>query len=265
MAEWDEQKEAGTLKNDIQNIIDALNTHHRNVNISRVTGSSVAIATGLPAAACAIAAPFTLGVTLIPAIVLGIIAAVGGGVSVGATVAGYFIKRQKVKEVQEKWDIFRQTFIANHEDIAEVRDLLLSLSQNVIANHEDIAEVRDLLLKLNPRTSGAAITPKDALKGAAEFVRTSGGISSAVVRGTLRSTAAGVRITAPLLAAASVVALPLDIVDLVTASLALHRGEQSTATESLTHIFSCNPVAKSSTSETKQEEEALELTANSRV
>ncbi|PVD20126.1 hypothetical protein C0Q70_20620 [Pomacea canaliculata] len=244
MAEWDEQKEAGTLKNDIQNIIDALNTHHRNVNISRVTGSSVAIATGVPAAACAIAAPFTLGVTLIPAIVLGIIAAVGGGVSVGATVAGYFIKRQKVKEVQEKWDTFRQ---------------------NVIANHKDIAEVRDLLLKLNPRTSGAAITPKDALQGAAEFVRTSGGISSAVVRGALKSTAAGVRITAPLLAAASVVALPLDIVDLVTASLALHRGEQSTATESLTHIFSCNPVAKSSTSETKQEEEALELTANSRV
>lgn len=46
MAECNEQTEAGTLKNDIQNIIDALNTHHRNVNISRVTGSSVAIATG---------------------------------------------------------------------------------------------------------------------------------------------------------------------------------------------------------------------------
>ncbi|PVD20128.1 hypothetical protein C0Q70_20622 [Pomacea canaliculata] len=235
MAAWDELKEAGTLKNDIQNIIDALNTHHRNVNISRVTGSSVAVATGLPAAACAIAAPFTAGLTLIPAIVLGIIAAVGGGVSVGATVAEYFIKKQTVKEVQEKWETFRQHFIENHEEVADARDLLLSL---------------------NPRTSGAAITPKDALQGAAEFVRTSGGISSAVVRGALRSTAAGVRITAPLLAAASVVALPVDIVDLVTASLALHEGEQSTASESLMHIFSFNPVARSSTSERRQQEEA---------
>lgn len=168
----------------------------------------------MPAAACAIAAPFTLGVTLIPAIVLGIIAAVGGGVSVGATVTEYFMKKQKVKEVQEKWEIFYHNFFAN----------------------EDFEDARGHHRNSNPRTSDFATIDKDAVKGAAEFVRTSGRISSAVVCGTLRSTAAGVRITAPLLAAASVVALPLDIVDLVTASLALHRGEQSTATESLMHI-----------------------------
>lgn len=44
--DWDEKIEARWLKKKIEKIIKALNIHHKNVNISRVTGSSVAIATG---------------------------------------------------------------------------------------------------------------------------------------------------------------------------------------------------------------------------
>ncbi|PVD20140.1 hypothetical protein C0Q70_20634 [Pomacea canaliculata] len=223
MAEWDERADALALKKEIEAIRDDLNKHHRNVNISRATGSSVAIATGVPAAACAIAAPFTFGVTLIPAIVLGIIAAVGGGVSIGASVAEMFIKRHNVKEVQARWETFRQKFFATHEE-------------------EIAAAEKDNLQNLNAQTSGTSITTDDqsirtAVQGAGEVVRTAGGISSAVVRGVLRTTSAGIRVTAPLLSVVSAVAIPLDIYDLVTSALRLRRGAPSTASKSLTQII----------------------------
>lgn len=46
LSDWDEQFEARWLKRSIEEIIAALDKHRKNVNISRVTGSSVAIATG---------------------------------------------------------------------------------------------------------------------------------------------------------------------------------------------------------------------------
>ncbi|PVD20139.1 hypothetical protein C0Q70_20633 [Pomacea canaliculata] len=218
MTDWNERAEALALKKEIQAIRDDLNRHHRNVNVSRVTGSTVAIATGVPAAACAIAAPFTLGVTLILAIVLGIIAAVGGGVSVGAAVAEIFIRRHNVKEVQARWETFREKFLARHEELG------------------------DIVQNLNAQTSGTSITTDDqsiktAVHGAGEAVRTAGGISSAVVRGVLRTTSSGIRVTAPLLSVVSAIAIPLDIYDLVTSALRLRRGAPSIVSESLAQII----------------------------
>ncbi|PVD20127.1 hypothetical protein C0Q70_20621 [Pomacea canaliculata] len=216
MAEWDERDEALALKKEIEAIRDDLNRHHTNVNISRATGNSVAIATGVPAAACAIAAPFTFGVTLIPAIVLGIIAAVGGGVSIGASVAEIFIKRHNVKEVQARWETFREMFLARHKEITELADFLQNLNSHTTSNTVDNQYIRT------------------GLQGVGETVQTARGISSAIIWEFVRATPTGIRFTAPLVSA---VAIPMDIYDLVTSALRLHRGSPSAATESLTQII----------------------------
>ncbi|XP_025077487.1 uncharacterized protein LOC112554100 [Pomacea canaliculata] len=203
---WDEKIEARWLKKQIEEIIKALNIHHKNVNISRVTGSSVAIATGGTAAGLAIAAPFTLGVTLIAAIVLGIVSGVSGAVSVGASVTGHFIKKHNVKEVQKKWEKFRLKFLERH-------------------NVKDITD-------MNARESGDAVEGVGAVGGVA---RTAGGVTSAIVRG-VKAAGTAAKVASPILTAVSFVALPLDFIDLISAAHSLDKAKPSPASKSLQDI-----------------------------
>ncbi|XP_025078392.1 uncharacterized protein LOC112554668 [Pomacea canaliculata] len=203
---WDEKREAYILKNSIQEIIEDLNKHHKNVNISRVAGSSVAIATGGTAAGLAIAAPFTLGVTLIPAIVLGIVSGVSGAVSVGASVTGHFIKKHNVKEVQRKWEEFRLKFLERH-------------------NVKDITD-------MNARESGDAV---EGVGAVGVVARSAGGVAGGILRG-VKAAGAAARAASPILIAAGFVALPLDLIDLVSAAHSLDKDTPSPASKSLQDI-----------------------------
>ncbi|XP_025076776.1 uncharacterized protein LOC112553635 [Pomacea canaliculata] len=224
LSDWDEQFEAKWLKRSIEEIIAALDKHRKNVNISRVTGSSVAIATGGTAAGLAIAAPFTLGVTLIPAIVLGIIASVGAGVSVGASVTEYFLRKHNVKEVQTKWDEFRREYIVRH-----------NLDEEQLLNESENESTQGNLGScVNTTVRGAATGNLNSFVNTT--VRGAGTIASAAVRGA-KSAATAVRVVSPLLATVSILALPLDLADLITAAHSLHRGERSPASESLERII----------------------------
>ncbi|PVD20122.1 hypothetical protein C0Q70_20616 [Pomacea canaliculata] len=187
-------------------IIEDLNKHHKNVNISRVAGSSVAIATGGTAAGLAIAAPFTLGVTLIPAIVLGIVSGVSGAVSVGASVTGHFIKKHNVKEVQRKWEEFRLKFLERH-------------------NVKDITD-------MNARESGDAV---EGVGAVGVVARSAGGVAGGILRG-VKAAGAAARAASPILIAAGFVALPLDLIDLVSAAHSLDKDTPSPASKSLQDI-----------------------------
>lgn len=146
--------------------------------------------------------------TLIPAIVLGIIASVGAGVSVGASVTEYFLRKHNVKEIQTKWDEFRRKYLLRHN---------LDEAQLINASENESAQGK-LGSGVNTTVRGAAT------------------IASAAVRGA-KPAAQAVRVVSPLLATVSILALPLDLADLITAALSLHRGERSPASESLERII----------------------------
>ena len=86
----------------IQMTIENLRVHHRNVNISRITGSTASIAGSAMAIVGFILTPFTLGVSLglsIPGIAL---AVAGGGTAAGASIADVVLQHTNVTEAQKQ-------------------------------------------------------------------------------------------------------------------------------------------------------------------
>ena len=87
---------------EIQEIIRKLKLHNRNVNISRITGSTVSVVGSAMAIAGFALAPVTFG-TSIGLSVSGIALAVaGGGTAAGASFTDMAIEKSNVKRVQEQ-------------------------------------------------------------------------------------------------------------------------------------------------------------------
>jgi hypothetical protein len=85
----------------IKSIIEVLKVHHRNVNISRITGSSASIVGSAMAIIGFGLAPVTLGAS-IGLTVPGIALVVAGGTTVaGASIADAIIQKTNVKQAQE--------------------------------------------------------------------------------------------------------------------------------------------------------------------
>ena len=54
-----------------------------------------------------IAAPFTLGATLVPAIVFGVLAMMGGLTSSGAVLTGMALEKLQLRKLQSRWEAFQ--------------------------------------------------------------------------------------------------------------------------------------------------------------
>ena len=79
-----------------------LKVHHRNVNISRITGSTVSIVCSAMAIAGFAIAPITVGASVglsVPGIAL---AVAGGGTAAGASIADTVIEKSNVRQAQEQ-------------------------------------------------------------------------------------------------------------------------------------------------------------------
>lgn len=91
-----------------------LDRHHKNVNIARIAGGSVATIGGGMAIGAGIAIPFTFGISIIFAIVGGVIAAAGGVTAGGAGIFKYIIDKKALREAEKKWILFCNMFVTIH-------------------------------------------------------------------------------------------------------------------------------------------------------
>ncbi|KAK7088586.1 apolipoprotein L4-like [Littorina saxatilis] len=106
-------KMSRSLKEDFLWIADDLDKHYSNVNIAKVSGGVAGVIGSGLAIGGAIAAPFTLGVSLILTGIGTGVGIAGASTSGGALVVRYFIEKKKLKEIDAKWKKF-QDFLGEH-------------------------------------------------------------------------------------------------------------------------------------------------------
>ena len=224
--------------------------HHKNVNISTVTGESMATLGGILSVAGLIAAPFTFGAGIVVFLVGAGIGGAGGLVMSGSKVAEIILEKSGVKDVQaaikedhEACKELQQKLDLMEDFIFQLVQFLNPLHDNAMLLRElegsgfkflrdrffadDIAKSTEERVDIGARffravTSGATIS--------ASVVSAAGAVArSAAVAGAHAASIASVLVSAAL--------IPLDITLLVKSSLELHRGSTSKAVEDIRGIL----------------------------
>ena len=234
----------------LEELATKLHEHHRNVNISTITGASMGTIGGILSVAGLIAAPFTFGAGIVVSIVGAAIGGAGGLVMSGSKVAEIILEKLGLKEVQEAIEDDCKACNKLQEQLDSLENVISSLAELVKQLQGDKVLLRELegsgFEFLSQRISyeeiGASI--KERVDFGARFFRavtsaatisasaaaTAGAVArSAAIAGTRAAHVAGSVISAAL--------LPLDITLLVRSSLELHRGSTSAAVQDIWRIL----------------------------
>ncbi|XP_015774416.1 PREDICTED: uncharacterized protein LOC107352617 isoform X1 [Acropora digitifera] len=223
-----------------------LHQHHRNVNISTITGASMGTLGGALSIAGLIAAPFTFGAALIVTLVGAGIGGAGGLVVSGSKVVEIILEKLGLKDVQAaiKEDHDACTKLQQHLDRLE--DFVSKLAQFLKPLHDDAILLRELertgfdFLRERITSDDIGSSTKERVDIGAKFFRTV--TAAATIKTSAVATARAVARSAALagtgggLIVGSVISaalIPLDITLLVKSSLELHRGSTSSAVEEI--------------------------------
>ena len=237
-------------KKQLEELATKLHKHHRNVNISTVTGASMGTTGGILSVAGLIAAPFTFGSGIVVSLVGAGIAGAGGLVMSGSKVAEIILEKLGLKEVQAAIEDDRKACSKLQEQLDSLENVVSSLAELVKQLHDDAVLLRELegsgfeflsqrisceeigasteeRVEFGTRFFGAATS---AATISASTAATAGAVArSAAIAGTRAAHVAGSVISAAL--------LPLDITLLVKSSLELHRGSTSAAVQDIRRIL----------------------------
>lgn len=195
----------------IETSIETLRVHHRNVNISRITGSTVAIAGTTLALVGLALTPVTFGASIGLSVGGTALAVTGGGTAAGASIADRVIEKSNIKQAQEQ-------LTRDYEKLKEIRDIA-----------EDINSKTNDIRQQCPGVSsaqfdgvlGKIILGRVALpnSGTASIGSTLGSalISSITVAGELLN----------------VVLMPINMIEIVRSSVSLAKGSQTRAIKQL--------------------------------
>ncbi|XP_060560835.1 uncharacterized protein LOC132720674 [Ruditapes philippinarum] len=114
-----------TIK-ELRQLGENINEHAKNAKIASAVGGGTSVAAGLGAAACYVAAPFTFGGSLVPAVALTGVAVAGGVTSFGATITNHFIEKGYIGRVQEALDKDISSFNALKKAIDKAKEISLA-------------------------------------------------------------------------------------------------------------------------------------------
>ena len=234
----------------LEELATKLHEHHRNVNISTITGASMGTIGGILSVAGLIAAPFTFGAGIVVSIVGAAIGGAGGLVMSGSKVAEIILEKLGLKEVQEAIEDDCKACNKLQEQLDSLENVISSLAELVKQLQGDKVLLRELegsgFEFLSQRISYEEIgaSTEERVEFGARFFRaatsaatisasaaaTAGAVArSAAIAGTRAAHVAGSVISAAL--------LPLDITLLVKSSLELHRGSTSAAVQDIRRIL----------------------------
>ena len=224
--EWIPVREETIQK--IEGIIYDLKKHHRNVNISRITGSGVSIAGSLIAITGFGLAPVTLGAS-IGLTAGGIAMAVAGGTTVaGASIADTIIQKSNVKQAQEQLK-------EDYDQLYTIQVIAKIIDSNIVAASEERKECQGV----GKRRVVGEVLAQGFLRASTVGVRT----AEMAVSNTLEIGASALRIggTAAKSVAAiglvlNVVLIPIDLIEIVRSSVSLAKGSRTKAAKQLDEI-----------------------------
>ena len=234
----------------LEELATKLHEHHRNVNISTLTGASMGTIGGTLLVAGLVAAPFTLGSGIVVSLVGAGIGGAGGLVMSGSKVADIILEQLGLKEVQAAIEDDREACSELQKQLDALENFISSLAEFLKPLHDDAVLLRELegsgFEFLSQRISYEEIgaSTEERVEFGARFFRaatsaatisasaaaTAGAVArSAAIAGTRAAHVAGSVISAAL--------LPLDITLLVKSSLELHRGSTSAAVQDIRRIL----------------------------
>ena len=237
-------------KEQLEELATKLHEHHRNVNISTITGASMGTVGGILSVAGLITAPFTFGSGIVVSLVGAGIGGAGGLVMSGSKVVDIILEKLGLKEVQETIEDDRKACSELQKQLDALENFISSLAEFLKPLHDDAVLLRELegsgFEFLSQRISYEEIgaSTEERVEFGARFFRaaisaatisasaaaTAGAMTrGALLAGTRAAHVAGSVISAPL--------LPLDITLLVKSSLELHRGSTSAAVQDVRRIL----------------------------
>jgi hypothetical protein len=212
----------------IKNTIDTLKVHHRNVNISRITGSGVSIAGSLIAIAGFGLAFVTLGASIgltVPGIAL---AVAGGSTAAGASIADTIIQKSNVKKAQEQLkDDYDQLYTI--QVIAKIIDNDTAAATDA---RKECPEVGKKGVVGEVLAHGVLRAGNIGVRAAEIAVSNSLEIGAAA----LRIGGAAARSVAVVGLVLNVALIPIDLIEIVRSSLSLKKGSQTKAVKQLKGI-----------------------------
>lgn len=236
-------------KEQLEELASKLHEHHRNVNITTITGAGLGTVGGVLSIAGLIAAPFTFGAGIVVSLVGAGIGGAGGLVMSGSKVAEIILTKLGLKDVQLAIDEDRDACTNLQQRLDSLESFISELAAFLKPLHDDAVLMRELEgsgfeflhgLFPNDYTTSA----EEKVEFGARFFRTLS--SAATVSASAFATAGAVARSAALAGtrmahiAGSVISaalLPLDITLLVRSSLELHRGSTSKAVEDIRKIL----------------------------
>ena len=237
-------------KEQLEELATKLHEHHRNVNISTITGASMGTVGGILSVAGLITAPFTFGSGIVVSLVGAGIGGAGGLVTSGSKVVDIILEKLGLKEVQEKIEDDRKACSELQKQLDALENFISSLAEFLKPLHDDAVLLRELegsgFEFLSQRISNEEIgaSTEERVEFDARFFRAA--ISAATISASAAATAGAVTRSALLAGtraahvAGSVISaalLPLDITLLVKSSLELHRGSTSAAVRDIRRIL----------------------------
>lgn len=235
----------------LEELATKLHEHHRNVNITTITGASMGTVGGILSVAGLIAAPFTFGAGIVVSLVGAGIGGAGGLVMSGSKVVEMILEKLGLKEVQ--------TAIEEDHEASRNLTLLLDSMENFISQltqflkplHDDARLIRELegsgfdFLRDRIFFEDIGSSTEEKVDFGARFFRAATSaatisVSAAATVGVVARSAALAGTRAAHIAGSVIGAalLPLDITLLVKSSLELHRGSTSSAVDDIRKILS---------------------------
>ncbi|XP_044179117.1 uncharacterized protein LOC122960730 [Acropora millepora] len=235
----------------LEELATKLHQHHRNVNISTITGASMGTVGGVLGIAGLIAAPFTFGAGLIVTLVGAGIGGAGGLVMSGSKVVEIILEKLGLKDVQAAIKEDHEACTKLQQQLDRLEDFISKLAQFVKPLHDDAILLRELegtefdFLRERITSDDIGSSTKERVDIGAKFFRTVTAAATiktsavATARAVARSTAiagtrAGAQVAGFVINAALI---PLDIALLVKSSLELHRGSTSSVVEKIRQII----------------------------
>ena len=195
----------------IHNTIENLKFHHRNVNISRIGGSTMSIVGSAIAIGSIVMAPATAGLSLSLPVIGAALAVAGGGATVGASIADVLIQKSNVQQAQ-------QQLTRDYEQLYVISALATAIQRRVDDEREREQCQGISTPKLHVRAElGVALTQ--------DIFRT--GIRIASIGGTV-ATITGV--------VTNMITIPFDLIEIVRSSSSLANGSETDAVKELSKI-----------------------------
>ena len=214
----------------IKGIINDLKKHHRNVNISRITGSSVSFTGSLIAILGFGLAPVTLGASIGLSTAGIAMAVAGGGAAAGASIVHTVLQKLNVKQAQEhlKEDydqLYTIKVIAKVIDSNTVHVVATDMGKECpgVDNNGVVGEVlaQGLLRAGNVSVRTAEIAAANTLEIGAAALRVGGKVAKSIA-------VAGLVLNVAL--------IPIDLLEIVRSSISLAKGSQTKAVKQLKEI-----------------------------